>query len=121
MRLTATVLNATDANALARFYAELLGWPIRSNEIGWVTLRDPAGGAALSFQTEELYRRPLWPAAEGAQQMMMHLDIAVDDLSAAVDRAVSLGATPADFQPQDHVRVMLDPDGHPFCLYVPGV
>ena len=22
----------------------------------------------------------------------------------------------ADFQPQDDVRVLLDPDGHPFCL-----
>jgi hypothetical protein len=24
----------------------------------------------------------------------------------------------AGFQPQDHVRVLLDPAGHPFCLYV---
>jgi hypothetical protein len=23
----------------------------------------------------------------------------------------------ADHQPQDDVRVMLDPAGHPFCLY----
>jgi catechol 2,3-dioxygenase-like lactoylglutathione lyase family enzyme len=121
MRLKATVLNATDARDLARFYSRLLDWPVETDEAGWVTLRDPAGGAALSFQTEKLYRRPRWPAAPGEQQMMTHLDIAVDDLPAAVDRAVSLGATVADFQPQDHVRVCLDPDGHPFCLYVPSV
>jgi hypothetical protein len=24
----------------------------------------------------------------------------------------------AEFQPQDDVRVYLDPAGHPFCLYV---
>jgi len=24
----------------------------------------------------------------------------------------------ADFQPQDDVRVHVDPDGHPFCLYL---
>jgi hypothetical protein len=35
-----------------------------------------------------------------------------------VAHAVELGARQADFQPQDDVRVMLDPDGHPFCLYL---
>ena len=34
--------------------------------------------------------------------------------------AVELGAEEAEFQPQDDVRVMLDPAGHPFCLY-PGL
>ena len=31
-----------------------------------------------------------------------------------------LGATLAEFQPQDEVRVLFDPAGHPFCLYVGG-
>ncbi len=30
--------------------------------------------------------------------------------------ALALGATLADFQPRDNVRVLLDPAGHPFCL-----
>jgi hypothetical protein len=51
--------------------------------------------------------------------MMAHLDIEVDDLDAAGDRAAALGATLAVFQPQEHVRVWLDPVGHPFCLFVP--
>ena len=50
--------------------------------------------------------------------MMTHLDIEVDDLEAASARAVELGATVAEFQPQDDVRVHLDPAGHPFCLWV---
>jgi hypothetical protein len=29
-----------------------------------------------------------------------------------------VGAEQASYQPQEHVRVMLDPAGHPFCLYV---
>jgi hypothetical protein len=49
--------------------------------------------------------------------MQMHIEVEVDDLSAAVEHAVELGATEAEFQPQDDVRVMLDPAGHPFCLY----
>jgi hypothetical protein len=28
-----------------------------------------------------------------------------------------LGATQAAYQPQDDVRVLIDPDGHPFCLF----
>ena len=34
------------------------------------------------------------------------------------DEFANLGATVAEFQPQDNVRVLLDPAGHPFCLYV---
>lgn len=49
--------------------------------------------------------------------MMMHLDIEVGDLRAAVDHALELGATLADFQAQEDVRVLFDPAGHPFCLY----
>ena len=49
--------------------------------------------------------------------MMMHLDIWVDDLDTAGARAESLGAVLAEFQPQDEVRVYLDPAGHPFCLF----
>jgi hypothetical protein len=50
--------------------------------------------------------------------MMMHLDIAVDDLAVALASAVELGATVAEFQPQEDVRVLFDPAGHPFCLYL---
>jgi hypothetical protein len=50
--------------------------------------------------------------------MMLHLDLEVDDLDAAVSYALECGAELPDFQPQEKVRVMLDPAGHPFCLYV---
>ncbi|MFV2100906.1 VOC family protein [Micromonospora sp. LOL_024] len=72
----------------------------------------------LSFQRERAYLRPTWPAESGRQQMMMHLEIGVEDLTAALDHALACGATLTEFQPQDDVRVCLDPDGHPFCLWV---
>jgi hypothetical protein len=50
--------------------------------------------------------------------MSMHLDLQVDDLDEAVAHAVEAGAELASFQPQEKVRVMLDPAGHPFCLYL---
>ena len=112
--LTSTVLGCPDPRALGRFYAELLGWPIGTDEPGWVTLRP--GGPGLSFQQEVDHVPPVWPGP-GGQQMQAHLDVEVDDLAAAVAFAEQLGATVAAFQPQDAVRVMLDPAGHPFCLW----
>jgi hypothetical protein len=112
------VLNAPDARALARFYQDLCGWSLATDEPDWCTMRIPEAHANLAFQTETLYERPTWPATTGKQQMMMHLDIGVTDLKAAVHAAIALGAELHEHQPQDDVRVMLDPAGHPFCLYV---
>ncbi|NYI05174.1 VOC family protein [Allostreptomyces psammosilenae] len=117
-RLSATALDAPNAHELAEFYQGLLGWPRRKDEPDWVEIAPPDGSAGLSFQTEPLFTRPQWPSTRHEQQMMMHLDIEVDDLSSAVERALALGATAADFQPQDDVRVLYDPVGHPFCLFV---
>ncbi|POX44808.1 VOC family protein [Streptomyces sp. Ru72] len=116
--LSATTLDAPNAHDLARFYQDLLGWPVRKEEPGWVEIAPPDGTAGLSFQTEPSYRRPRWPSTPSEQQMMMHLDIEVTDLPAAVEQARALGATMADFQPQNDVRVLYDPAGHPFCLWV---
>jgi catechol 2,3-dioxygenase-like lactoylglutathione lyase family enzyme len=118
LSMTAAVFDAPDPRALAGFYRDLLGWEIRSNEDDWVTLRPPGGGMGLSFQTEDAYVRPTWPAGPGDQQMMVHLDIEVDDLASASAHARALGATLAEFQPQADVLVHLDPAGHPFCLWV---
>ncbi|MEW2329345.1 VOC family protein [Micromonospora chersina] len=118
MTLTTTVLDAPDARELAGFYERLLGWSRDEDEPDWVVLAAGDGGAGLAVQTEPAYVRPVWPAGPGDPQMMAHLDIKVDDLDAASAYAVSVGATVADFQPQDDVRVHLDPAGHPFCLYL---
>lgn len=114
------VLDAPDAHELARFYADLLGWPMQTGGLGFATVAPPDGVAYLGFQTSEGYREPVWPNVEGEQQMMLHVDVEVSDLSAAVADAVAKGAREATHQPQTDVRVMLDPAGHPFCLYASG-
>ena len=117
MRLASTVLGAPDARSLARFYTAFLDWQVLDDGPDWVKIKPAGGGTGLAFQTESHYERPVWPAGPGDQQIMAHLDIGADDLEEAVARAVSLGAVEATFQPQDDVRVMLDPAGHPFCLF----
>ncbi|WP_299168764.1 VOC family protein [uncultured Arthrobacter sp.] len=118
LQLSATVLDSPDARALADFYRRLLGWEAKFEDDDWVMLKAPDGGAALSFQTEPQYVRPVWPAGSGDPQMSMHLDIHVDDLDAAGAHALEQGAELASFQPQEGVRVFLDPAGHPFCLFI---
>jgi len=118
MTVSGVVLDSLDAQALARFYEDLLGWKRTQDEPGWVKLAAPDGGTGLSFQNESDYVPPTWPAGPGDQQMQVHLDIHVDDLDVAGAYAVSVGAQLAHFQPQDDVRVYLDPVGHPFCLFL---
>lgn len=117
MKLTATVLDTTDARALATFYHQLFPDWVLNVDGGWATLRTP-DGAGLSFEEKADYTPPAWPNESGRQQMMMHLDIEVGDLDAAGAVAIAAGAVLADYQPQDDVRVYLDPDGHPFCFWI---
>jgi hypothetical protein len=127
LRRWSVVLESPDADRLAQFYLRLLGWDYRTRDGGWVTVGPGTddgveGPDHLGFNTSPEYRRPVWPPADGEQQMTQHLDFCVgtglEDLSEAVERARAVGAVDAEFQPQDDVRVMLDPDGHPFCLYI---
>jgi predicted enzyme related to lactoylglutathione lyase len=120
VRLRSVVLGSPDPRALGRFYEQLLGWTVADDEPDWVRLEQPDGPMCLSFQREPDHVRPTWPAGPGDQQMQLHLDLAVDDLEAAVRRAEQLGAVQAAIQPEELVRVMLDPAGHPFCLVAPG-
>ena len=130
MDVTSVTIHAPDPRALAAFYARLLGWPVTHEdpprhgeppEDGWAQVRPPSGriGPTLNFEYEAAgYARPVWPSAPGHPQTQEHLDIAVSDLTDTVAWAVEAGATLADFQPQDDVRVLFDPAGHPFCLFL---
>jgi catechol 2,3-dioxygenase-like lactoylglutathione lyase family enzyme len=105
----------------AAFYRELLGWLVVDDEPDWVRLRDPERERpGLSFQLEPGDAPPAWPARDGGVQMQAHLDLLVDDLAAASVRAESLGATVEAHQPTPGVRVLRDPLGHVFCLFLEG-
>jgi hypothetical protein len=109
-------LDCPDPVALAGFYRELLGWeaePDVDEHAQWVTLINPLGGARLEFQHVEEYRAPAWPSPTNPQQA--HLDLDVEDMEAAHERALRIGAKLLDDTPETF-RVYADPVGHPFCL-----
>ncbi len=116
-RITATsvTVGSPEPVALARFYALLLGAEVAAEEPGWAQVRTER--LTLNFEQEAQWQRPVWPAEPGRPVATQHLDLWVDDLDASAAWARECGATPAEQQPQDDVRVMLDPDGHPFCLF----
>jgi len=111
LALFAATIDASDAAALARFYAELLGME--------VTYDGPEGslvagdGKSLMFQQVAGYNPPQWP--DPARPQQAHLDLFDDDLDAAEARALELGASRLEGGGA-RFRVYADPAGHPFCL-----
>lgn len=116
--LIAVCIDTSDAARLAQFYADLAGGEVTGvyPEYGYAAAS--VLGSTLNFQTVADYARPQWPGQEHPQQF--HLDLRVSDLDAAVEHATRLGATVAPQQSEEGGwTVMLDPDGHPFCLCPP--
>ena len=110
-----TAIEAPDPKALASFYSRLLDWPVGHEEPGTSIVVAPEGSIYIVFQDSSDYQPPIWPPQPGDQRPMMHFDFRVDDLESAVEDAIALGATVAEGQPRENVRVLFDPAGHPFC------
>ena len=112
IRLSGTTVNAPDAIALARFYAEITSG-VATGDQRWALVEGP--NADIGFQQVDGFRPPTWPVGEVAMQM--HLEFFVDDLEATGARVMAAGATRFEHQPNaDHCFVYADPVGHPFCL-----
>ena len=108
LRVAALSLDCSDPQQLADFYVALLG-----GRMLWAK-QSSAGvdvaGLVLVMQRMHPYEPPVWPG-----RAVVHLDLTAQDIDAATERAVALGATRPD-QPDPRWRVLLDPAGHPFCL-----
>lgn len=111
------VFDAPDLGVESAFWAGLLDGTVEAEDEWHSVLVD--GEWRLGFQLAPDHVPPVWPG--GPQQQQIHLDVWVDDLAEAHDRAISLGATllkPAD-DPETRgevFQVYADPAGHPFCL-----
>jgi hypothetical protein len=114
-----TILGTPDPVGLATFYAGVLGGEVDVRDETFVTLKvDPGDSTYLAFQLEPHHVPPVWPVpGAGEQQMQVHLDVGTASVADAVEDVLALGGRLAGVQPQDDVRVVLDPAGHPFCLY----
>jgi predicted enzyme related to lactoylglutathione lyase len=106
-------IDSADPARLARFYAAALGWEVTYSDDSYGMVE--GNGIKIGFGRIEGFRPPQWPDEAGAKRF--HLDLQVDDLDEAAERLCAIGASQPDFQPgAGRWRVLLDPDGQPFCL-----
>jgi predicted enzyme related to lactoylglutathione lyase len=108
-RLELAAFDARDIDTLASFYAALAGWDIASKDSDWITVR-AADGQEVAFQLAPDHIAPQWPGQHQPQQV--HLDLQIDGIEAAAERAVALGATRLAEGPT--WITLADPAGHPF-------
>jgi predicted enzyme related to lactoylglutathione lyase len=116
-RLVEVAVDAADPAALARWWAEALGWTITLEEPGEVDVEPPGPdglGVPLVFA----------PVPDPkVTKNRVHLDLRSadpDDQAARVARLTGLGARPADVGQRDVPWVVLaDPEGNEFCVLDP--
>src|SRR3954469_16783199 len=89
-RLYSVVLDCPDPRSLAGFYVQLLNAKVVVDRDDWVAIVEE-GGTRVAFQRAPDYQPPTFPDPRGSQQV--HFDVLVDDVDAAEERAVELGAT----------------------------
>jgi hypothetical protein len=133
-RWAQVVVDTTDARATAEFWRQLLDLVYRPGHepppagepdaagSDWLNLSDPDGTPRLAFQQVPSLSPTTWPAHDVPQQL--HIDLTVDsvvELDAVHDRVLALGGQlryDRSDDPEEPLRVYVDPAGHTFCVFV---
>jgi catechol 2,3-dioxygenase-like lactoylglutathione lyase family enzyme len=117
-RIHHVVIDCPDPLALATFYSALLGQPVTYNSADWVVVSDGSNASGLAFQLAPDHQPPQWPDPNHPQQF--HLDVMVEDIDAADEPTLALGAVKLDggrsVDRNLNFQAYADPAGHPFCL-----
>ena len=107
--------DAADLEVESSFWAGLLDGTV-DKEDDWHMV-NVDGEPRLGVQFAPNHIPPDWP--DGTPQQI-HLDLYVDDIRAAHEKAMALGArllkAADDLDARDDFQVYADPAGHPFCL-----
>ncbi len=115
LRWQCIVVDCIEPAALARWWAELLGWRITFEEPDEVVLEPPEGSPEDGVSPDILFIRVPEPKQV---KNRIHLDLRPEDQEAEVARAETLGAQRVDVGQTDDVTwvVMADPEGNEFCI-----
>ncbi|MEU6932955.1 VOC family protein [Streptomyces sp. NPDC046385] len=117
------VLDSTDPEPLARFYAALLDATVEPSGDGDLLLLSGTTGILLGIHRDVGHAPPSWPRPDDSQQSHLWIVVAPDALDEAEREAVSLGARPLTAEQngtrtdrRTDVRRYMDPAGHTFAL-----
>ncbi len=110
------VIDCSDLESSARFWAAVLGFTADRPATGRYRALRPADGAGIEVLLQET-------ADEKKQKNRLHLDLRTADLDTEVSRILSLGATMVTGAPVvEHGwrwHILADPDGNEFCVLQP--
>lgn len=111
-RITSWCIDCGDADGLAHFWSEVLGW---------VVIDRDEEGVSIKSSLEAAWGIDFLRVPDGPKQVKnrVHLDLnAIDrDQAAELERLLGLGATLVDIgQGEVTWHVLADPEGNEFCL-----
>jgi hypothetical protein len=110
-RIASLVVDATDAELLAQFWAEALGWQVVNRGSYGVSIGADGGPFEIDFR--------FVPDGPKLTKNRLHLDIKPvhRDQATELDRLLALGARQVDVgQGAQNWFVLADPEGNEFCL-----
>ena len=113
-RIASLVIDASDAELLARFWAVALGWQVVNRGSYGVSIAAGHGPFEIDFR--------FVPDGPKAVKNRLHLDIkpVLRDQQAELGRLLVLGARQVDVGQGDrNWYVLADPEGNEFCLCRP--
>jgi predicted enzyme related to lactoylglutathione lyase len=105
------MIDCSDPELVATFWARLLGRPIVGRKGPYVWLKRLGGGAGLGFQRVSELK---------IGKNRVHLDISAPDIRAVKDRIEALGGQQIDGYEDGGFLVMADPEGNEFCVVPMG-
>ncbi|WP_150460852.1 VOC family protein [Nesterenkonia ebinurensis] len=106
------VFDASDIEAESSFWAAVLDGTVERDH-DWHSI-EVNGVKELAVQLSPQHVPPQWPDGNPQQ---IHLDLIVEDIDAAHEQVLSLGAKLLHTaQEGEDFNVYEDPAGHPFCL-----
>ncbi len=112
-RIAVLAVDASDPALLAEFWCRVLGWEVREQEDGNISIGTAAGEAAWSMDLLQV------PEAKTVKNRL-HLDLRADGTGtdAELERLLALGARRVDVgqEPDVSWTVLADPEGNEFCL-----
>ena len=118
LKLARIVLDSTDVKRSAAFWSKALGYEVASKSETFWSMRHPTDARATRLGLQPTDERKRVDEANP-----LHLEVFTDDMEREARRLEKLGATRAKGWPygEDDPNwiVMLDPDGHEFCIVGP--
>ncbi|MFF8866179.1 VOC family protein [Streptomyces sp. NPDC015139] len=110
MHINALIVDATDPERMAAFWAELLGRPVVGRTGPYVWLRRE-NGLGLGFQQT---------AEPKSGKNRMHFDVTSPDPASEQQRVEALGGRRLEQYADGGFLVMADPQGNEFCIIPEG-